>query len=405
MKSKDRPVILLCFGYHRKGWIQIFEGLNAYFEFHYLYYVYPSQEGVSFTNCPKHYWVDYKNAQDLLDKIRPQKVIMMDTGSLLCLATLFCCRSRKIPTFVMQHGLFHDLETNLGIDKKMAQNSVQQKKVIDPFNTRKHTSSFFIKSLRVKDFFNFFRVVKWQLNRRKMFDLEAAQLNRHPYQQADFYIVYTKFNGYYFTELNGVPESKMLEIGVPEFDPFFNNSVTKTPETPYNLIIDSALTYSEELQTNGLVSQESFNAFIKQVNEISLRDGRRLYVKLHPYSYGNKKLCKDDNIVYFEDTDVVSLILNASAVIGFDSTLMIPAVYYKPTAIFFLDTHNYLATVFQKNNLGTVLNYYDFDIEELHKALKSSPAPETAEKLQALFLHSMKGTASERLKKILINTQ
>ncbi|MDF2379963.1 hypothetical protein JMG10_00690 [Nostoc ellipsosporum NOK] len=402
--ANRKPVILLCFGYHRKGWIEIFEKLNDVFEFHYLFWVYPEMELASYTDCPKHYWADYRNAQDLLNKIRPEKVVMMGTESLLNLALLFTCRRRKIPTYVMQHGLFHDLKTNILIDRELMKNKVGgEEKKEETMEVRKHIIPFFLKSLRPGDFFNLFRIAKWQLNRRKMLDLEALALNRHPYQQADFYIVYSKFNGKYFTEVDGPGEEKMLEIGIPEFDAYFSYKQTAPAAHPYNVLIDSALTYNKEYKTMGLVSQDSYNAFLGSMNNISIRQGRKLYVKLHPFCYDNDQFLQHENITYFRDCDIVDMIMRADGIIGFNSTLMIPALYYKPAVLFRYQEHSYLEDAAVKYGFGRVHDYYDYSEETVYGDLQETASDKRKRILEKLFIYKADGQTAERLKEVLLN--
>lgn len=403
--ANKKPVILLCFGYHRKGWIEIFEKLNDVFEFHYLFWIYPEMELASYTDCKKHYWADFKNAQQLLNNIRPEKVVMMETDSLLTLALLFECRYRKVPTYVMQHGLFHDLETNVLIERQLVKNRIQtQEKKEETRNGRKHIIPFFLKSLRAVDLLHLFRIARWQLNRRKMTDLEAMALNRHPYQQADFYIVYTKFNGKYFTEVSGAGEEKMLEIGTPEFDSYleYDADGKRSLKPSYNVLIDSALTYNQEYKTMGQVTQESFNSFLESMNNISLSQGRKLYVKLHPFCYANDQFVQHDNIQYFRDCNVVELIMESGAVIGFDSTLMIPSLYYKPSVLFRLYDHSYLQDTAARYQLTGVYNYYDFSPEAVLNDLSVYPSVETRKLVEHLFLYKSDGRSADRLKEILL---
>src|SRR5829696_6367648 len=102
MTKKTKPTILLCWGYHRKGWIEVFERLNDQFNFHYLYWVKKEQEPANHTNCPVHYWSSFGSAKDILVTVKPTKVVFMGSNSLLAIGLIRACAARNIPTYTMQ---------------------------------------------------------------------------------------------------------------------------------------------------------------------------------------------------------------------------------------------------------------------------------------------------------------
>ncbi|RYY57827.1 MAG: hypothetical protein EOO09_00955 [Chitinophagaceae bacterium] len=327
----------------------------------------------------------------------------MDTSNLSNLALIFECRRKGIKTFVMQHGLFHDLKTNITIDKALAANRLKEAVPGEALKSVKNTTfRFFINSLRITDLFRFFHVVRWQLNRRRMLDLEATALNRLPYQQADEYIVFTKFNGRYFTETDGVGPERMREIGMPEFDPFAHYQPSSIPLEKYVLVIDSAWTFNKEMQSDGLMGQGEFNRMLSEINDAAIAKGCRLHVKLHPYSYHNDRFLQHENITYFRDTDVVKQLMDAEAVAGFDSTLMIFALYFKPTVMINMDPDAYLARVVRQESGHEVLLPAEVTKERVLGGFSKMPDLALREVLEKLFLYRVDGKSKERLKNLLV---
>ncbi len=406
---KKKPRILLCWGYYRKGWIEVFEKLNDDFEFHYLFWLGKEMERESFTDCPKYYWEDFKSGYDVLRKIQPEKVVLMGVNNLVSVGLQFACRSKNIKTYVMQHGLFHDLKTNLYLDEQMAKNKIQT----EEYTTKKQVYKwrffqlfFILRSLRFRDMSRFGKLFRWQWDERRMLHLRALQKHQYPFRQADYYIVYTKFNGHFFKEIDGITEEKMIPVGVPEFDKFFADKdiiTAKNRPSGYNLLIDSALTYNEVFKTHGIVDQASYNDFIAKVNEASLLDGKKLVIKLHPFSYQNKNFIQHENIEYLQDADVVDIILKADHILGFDSTLMLIAMHLKPTILFTIHDFGYLQTNVQAINAAPVLKYDSFSLSELRQAMSFRASEEANRQLTDRFLYATDGRSFERIGKALLN--
>jgi CDP-glycerol glycerophosphotransferase (TagB/SpsB family) len=399
--------VLLCWGYYRKGWIEVFEKLNNDFEFHYLFWLSKEMERESFTDCPKHYWEDFRSGHDILKKIKPEKVVFMGVNNLVSIGLQFACKREGVPTYVMQHGLFHDLKTNIYLDEQMAKNRLPAKEYTTTkkvYKWRFLQLFFLLRSTGIKELKYLNKLFKWQLDERRMLHLLALEKHRYPFRQADNYLVYTKYNGQFFKEIDGITEDKMLPVGVPEFDKFFSdpdltNSMFRA--SGYNLLIDSALTYNEVFKTQGIIDQDVYNEFITKVNEASKLEGKKLIIKLHPFSYQNTKFIQDPNIEYIKDTDVVEIILNADHIFGFDSTLMLIAIYLKPTILFTIHDFGYLQTNVQAINVAPVLRFDQFNIDTLREAMKFKPTEEATRLLIDRFLYATDGKTYERIRDIL----
>jgi CDP-glycerol glycerophosphotransferase (TagB/SpsB family) len=409
MEIKNRPRVLLCWGYYRKGWIEVFEKLNPHFEFHYLFWLGKEMERESYTDCQKHYWEDFTSGQDVLKKLRPAKVVFMGVNNLVSIGLQFACTRKKIPTYVMQHGLFHDLRTNVYLDEQMAKNRIEAKEYTTTkkiYKWRFLQLFFILRSMGLRHVAWFPKLFRWQLDERRMLHLLALAKHRYPFRQADNYIVYTRFNGLFFKEIDGIGEDKMIPVGVPEFDKFFSNpdiQHARNRASGYNLLIDSALTYNEVFKTHGIITQESYNDFISKINEASQKEGKKLVIKLHPFSYQNEKFVQHPNINYLKDEDVVELVLGADHIFGFDSTLMLIAMYLKPTILFTIHDFGYLQTNVKAINVAPVLQYDDFSMDELRDAMAFRASEQAISQLVERFLYATDGRSFERIRIALEN--
>ncbi|HKO79457.1 MAG TPA: hypothetical protein VJU78_03640, partial [Chitinophagaceae bacterium] len=121
---------------------------------------------------------------------------------------------------------------------------------------------------------------------------------------------------------------------------------------------------------------------------------KMLVIKLHPFSYFEDEILKEDDVVYVKDEyDHKDLILGADAVLSFPSTLTIPAIYYKPVLLLKF-ANNDLLELINSNGLLPVI-----DIFELKH---NSPDPVWREEIRDLLikicLYKTDGQSLQRLK-------
>jgi hypothetical protein len=136
------------------------------------------------------------------------------------------------------------------------------------------------------------------------------------------------------------------------------------------------------------------------LNDLSSRleqYGYALVVKLHPETYQATWLPAPENIGYVRDHDVGPLIQEAHACLGFDSTLMIPAIIAHPTMLFEL-CESTLATDAREFGVATVVSGLECSDEQLCALLDAKPRPvEKLERFTRRLAHSADGNATKRL--------
>jgi len=139
---------------------------------------------------------------------------------------------------------------------------------------------------------------------------------------------------------------------------------------------------------------------VRFLNDLSLRLEQRGYpliVKLHPETYGATWLPSSGNVKYVRDHDIGPLIQEAHACLGFDSTLVIPAIIARPTMLFELCATN-LTTNAREFEVAIVVRGLECSNEQLSALLDAKErSAEQLEKFTQCFAHSADGNATKRL--------
>ncbi len=399
-----KPTILLIWGYHRKGWVEPFVRLEADFNFQLLYYLKQPEEEENFTNFPTHYWLDFSSAKAIIEEVKPDKVVFMSAEGIPSTALNAACKRKGIPTIVLQHGLFHPYETYLIDAKLQSERALELGKSNHNKSNSKNVNRllllFYLRSFTLFTIFgalNYLVRLRWM--RRKNYEIEALRLVQSKLRITDFYLVITKYTSSYFSVRDGVQDHQMIEIGFPEFDEY---TPEKVASEPYYLYIHSPLAHIPEYDSEGYMSQQEENKCIEKLNEFALTNGCKLYVKLHPYSYTISDLVDDPNIIYIRDGDNASLILRSMGVMGYNSTLVLPAAYYKNVCLFTLSDFSHLQEDLEAIGAVKLLPFHTFSPSDLTDAMDSSRKTDTSILLRN-YLFKLDGKALERLKHFLLS--
>jgi hypothetical protein len=402
--GSDKPKILLVWGYHRKGWVDIFNKLAPFFRFELLFYLEKPDEEKNFTDFPTHYWLDYRSAREMVDNIQPDKVIFMSTEGLPSTALNTVCKKRGIRTAMLQHGMFQPYENYL-MDVQLQSRQAAQKGKYDHNKKNDRTTNIRLLKFYLRSFsfpsivvaFNY--LVKLRLLRRKHYEIEALRLLHSDLRIADDYVVFTIYNNSFHNIRDGVTNDRYVVIGNPEFDEY---TEAKRREDNYYLYIHSPLTYLPEWDSEGFMTQEQENECLRKMNAFALSKGCRMYVKLHPYSYDNPDFYQHENLVYWKDASNADLIMQAKGVFGFNSTLILPAAYFKNTCLFTLGAFSHVQEELARLGVVTLLPFHEFTTEEIEKSMTENPARDIDGLLEK-YLFRMDGKALERLKNYLFN--
>ncbi|UTW60659.1 hypothetical protein KFE98_11410 [bacterium SCSIO 12741] len=357
-----KPKILLVWGYHRSGWNKPFFDLRDEFEFHYLFKKFPDKEDERF-DFNIRYWSEFSSASEVIEEIKPDKVLFMSIHSPYSISLNQACKRRGITTFFFQHGIESNMDFYLKLErntskKKDAQisSSHSSSEQSDP----KHALRFLWNSVGIV---TFIKSIRLELLTRKMNGHLALHRMLFSARVADYYLVYTRFNGQLHVDRDGVQEDRMLSTGIPEIDPYFEQNFQASEN--YYLLIDQPLSDNDTYGISGFgISEQDHARMYSKLNDFCLSRGARLKIKLHPDNYRSKRIFEHENTDYLTHSDPMPLILKSKACFGTLSTLMIPAAYFKKVYVLtFYDLP--LQKDLLRSGLMKGLDFFTFEPEDI----------------------------------------
>lgn len=397
--------ILLCWNYERRNWVSRFEEIFEKGGYVFINFFSKELEKTSSTSEKVYYWNDFKSVDHLIEVIKPEKVIFMGLDSPYVFLLNHACREKGIITFFLQHGIFHSYKAYMYEEQSMR--SLQATAGANSILTKAiaaRNNAFFFHSFRIRRIGLYYRIIKFLVVKKNRSSTQMALRSiAHKILQPDYYIVYTKYLSNIFIERDNISEDKMIEIGNDEADQLILE-IQNTPGYSYDkgdyfLFIDEAFTGSAELLLPPIVSIEKYNEFLLLLSVYARSKGKRLRVKLHPFSYNVDHFVTDDNIDYIKHANFRELIVNACGVFGFSSTLLIPAMFVKKACIFklnnFSDIHRAL------NNIGycRVLDFHHLKLTDIE--FNDNVSATQREAFISHFLFKLDNECTNRLKKIL----
>ena len=400
----QKKKILLFWGYNRKAWVNYFDPFKDQFDFVYLFHLDKAEEKDNFTDLPVVYWKDYTSAQEIIRAHNPDKIIFMGVTGVHTIALNRVAQKKGIPTAVLQHGMFHSLEKYLQLqdaqDKRRAEEP--SAKTSSQNEDRNFLLKFYFNSLGWFNLNAWFFILKMQLLKRRMNEILALSKLQSKFRMATEYWVFTIKNAEIYQSRDGVPTDKMRAFGNPEIDDFVKHSETsERAEEAYYLLVDQSFAEIKAFNSPGYgPSKEAVLNFYSKLADFAKQDGRKLKVKLHPYSYESDffEVLKD-NIEFVRDAKVLSLVMNSDAVFGFFSSLMAPAIYYKPCVLFRMFDHSDFINRVENLGLAQVLEFDKFKIEQIElPSLK--PADGLAKFAEEYIMHT-DGKNKDRLRELL----
>jgi hypothetical protein len=363
---KKKPTILLCWGYSRKNWIEFFEALNDDFEFVYLFYMYQSEEREVFTNNRRIYYTSYSSPKDLLGQVKPTKVVFMGLDGLQTIAINIQCKKSGIPTYFMVHGSA-TLSVDDFSDFKYRERSLLKETFTHKLHSWRFTFTFLVKALGFKYLYALPVLIKFQLQKLKVHPIIAMQKNKTRLRIPSKYIVFSNEDIKFQMQLDNCSIEDFIVLGNLEITAAINMAAQQgVRKDNYLLYIETPLSTIEknEFDINKITNKEC-NELLTSMNMYALQHGLKLVVKLHPYSYGNTFFIQHPNIVYDKSNEKEALIINANAILFYNSSLAIPALYFKPCCMFIVGKPDEFQTTIANLKICSVVD---------HKKIIDSPS-------------------------------
>jgi len=358
----------LVWGYYRKDWTSLFEKTSEEFEYTYLFWVYRE---LDFTDVQSSgrvaYWGDFKNAYEILEKYKPKKVVFMSIDNLHTIALTIACKKLHIPSYVLQHGVYHPLSDYLKLEQIK-----QQKKTTPQLNNGKSTATgvrnflvfFYLRTIGL-NFKALYFMVHFLFSKIRNTEFLSLIKAKNPIRLADKYIVYTKPNASLYAERDGVRQDNMLEIGFPLLDDFTEAAKQIHAAESYYVLIDQPLAESNRENKQTVLSYEQVNNFYTRLATIAHQRGMHLKIKLHPFNYKSNYLVSHGNIEYVREANTVDLIMKSSGIFGYCSSLTIAAMMFKPFCLFKVEGFTHLQDKILEWKLSPVLLYHTFSDEDI----------------------------------------
>ena len=288
---------------------------------HYLFHRTPGEEEGCQTDAPRHYWMDFADAAAVIDAIRPDRLLFMALDGAWAIALNAVARRRGIPTFVLGHGhLDADAENvPLTVKGSLAQGS--------PLPAVR----FVHRSLGMGRLLATMRTMRFMADARRIGEREAMHRHRFEERMPKYYVALSPDNAEVYRRRDQAPATRVACIGLPEHDRLFGRVPPGNPAEGAVLLVDSPTAENRWDETTTTIDEKV--AFLRSLDQAAGALGRPLRVKLHPETYQAGWLPNLAHGTYLRDADLVAEFETAAICVGFDSTLMIPAVWLRPTVL------------------------------------------------------------------------
>jgi hypothetical protein len=367
---------------------------------------------------PEHYqpygalrfWDDFRDANALLDQVRPDKVVFFFITSLNQVALKLAAQQRGIPTFHLEHGFrqrLADSSEGFAMDKDNRRRfSVAKIRRELPHILGNH--AFFARSLlriRPPQRGQLFHYGRTAYTRGLSIDV-LARYGR--LRQPDRYIAYSPEIFEFHRELDALTEADMNRvsyIGLPQFDPYCN--LPAQPIDPRNVILIDHQFHGSNMFGWTLAFRHEW---VRQIDTIIRDLGLRLFVKQHPgdTSAAWAPYVARGGVEIVDHDRLRELLPSTRIILGNFSTMQLPLTGLAHTALITLEIHPEAGHFASRQFVAAGVAHAVTDFVELRAKLADAPAL-AAQQAQhkstfvQRFLHSMDGNAGTRLRDILLH--
>ncbi|WP_345161899.1 polysialyltransferase family glycosyltransferase [Pontibacter saemangeumensis] len=406
-----KPNILFVGNYNRRDYVDLL--LKSKNEFNFFFLEFSSPKEVknhyfkTYGKCI--FWKDYRDAFDLLDKIKPAKVLFLFIEAYNHVALNTACKLVSIPTFHLEHGLRADYTLSLGSERIQSTppdthlQLLNSLNILLNFKDRWKTRLFLLNSIKrfpppeaefIKEFI--------KIRSKHNFLDTAVYIKSHERQPA-FYISFSEKIFCTHQEYDVLSDQqKVYYIGIPYFDKL----ASIIPATPIRavLLIDQPL--AEHSLLNWTVQKK--RQFIQTLTQVCSNNHYKLYVKPHPDQNILLWQQRQQEVEIINDEQLLALAPAIPLILGFYSTLLMPFAAFAHTTVVTYEDHpagNFLVSKpFTEAGVAQPI----YDLEELHsilqnlKALHQKQLPHKA-KFTEEWMYKFDGKAGERLRDILLS--
>ena len=386
----SRPRVVLCWPYHRRGYVAAFEALRDRFDFVFVSSIRQSADEAIHTDLGRAYFGDYSSAREMLRALRPDAVLFMAVEDARSIATNLAAQALGIPTMLYQHGLFLDLEGYRAVHRAWRSQPVAHV----PGAGGGDSLSFLLKSARTRQFPSVAAAVAYLLVARREGTLEANVRMRGRFRLPDSFIRYTARASRIYEQVHGASAKNSHFIGNPEYDAYISALQRPLPrESGHVLLVDSPLTGNRWGKI--FRDRDEVVACYERLRVFARARGQRLLVKLHPESYADDWRPNWPDVEWLRDCDVPTLMRGASVVFSMPSTLMIPAALLNKLCIIEAFPHDDIGRL-EALGVAVVMRDINSDPETVDFGSITKSGAEFEIFVRDYF-HSLDGSATSRL--------
>lgn len=407
----DKTRILMYWGYHRKAWTKPFEELCDEFEFIYIFHFDKTSEIEHRSDLNIRYFFEFRSIGHLIDSLHPDRIVFIGLDGILSMLINHAAGRRGIKTLVIQHGFLYHLKDKIREfnQEKLNDNNESQLGDKKPQSDRKYNASFILRSINLSNGLFFLKAVWTRRAYAAKSEHEWLLGFKSSSRLADIYLLFSPYFSNLYEERDSVSD-RIQYFGNPEADRILNEAADYTTDlnSPYLLHIDQPILHSYQLGSHAKFSRRNATVFYEKLANFAFDEGLKLKVKLHPYSFQYLEIYPvHENIEYIREHPSLSqLIMEASRVTGFYSTLVLPAIILKPIVLFQITDG--LEFVNDLKSYG-ILNVLPFRFEEtmLHQSFIDivDRDSESLNRFKFDFFYNIDGKSISRLYEMLnVNT-
>lgn len=287
------------------------------------------------------YWSDYSSAFDLLDRLRPDKLVFVLLDNYYHFALLFAAKERKIPVVYADHGIRYEeeIQTQAVLDKTLSPGLLARIKRTWPLA--------WVALLRNR----FFRATLMQLDRSRRQQLRTVFFGRARFTYLQFMLRYGKFitpdvflaysptTWRFYQLFFGIAASaaKVEFTGIPALDEFAAYRFRPVSERKALLFIDQPF-FEQGLL--GWTKQKKLD-FLQQLSATASANGCTVWIKPHPWNqpvYQEISWPGDIRIINgnLDQEEVEKHVLWVGS---FNSTLLLPFCAHAQVVTFCMENH------------------------------------------------------------------
>jgi hypothetical protein len=358
---------------------------------------------------PLRFWDEFRHANDLLDQLRPDRIVFFYISSLNQVALKVAAQQRGIPTLHLEHGfrqryadsVDHAL-VSVGVRRRLNLAKLRRE---FPHIVRNH--AFFMRSvpqLRPPVRQELFRYGLRSYARGLSL---GARSEFGRLRQPDRYIAFSpEILEYHRVQdaMSAEDMQRVTYIGLPQFDPYCNLPVA--PIDPRNVILIDHQNHSGKLYGWTI---EFRHEWVRKIHETITALGLRLFVKQHPGDLSNAwaPYLDKGNVEIIDHDRLRALLPSTRLILGGFSTMQLPVTGLPHTVLITLEIHPDAGVHGSKQFIDAGVAAPVTSFEQLRSNLidvERLAAEQSRHKAAFVeqFLHKMDGNAGARLREVLI---